>query len=132
MGWTEEQKEATVDLKGDTQQLLLARPLHLAAIYWQFFSMSRVYNPGSGVCVCVCETERHLDHSEKALIGGGVCGDGEAPGGVPRHDAVNGAPGLCVRLVFVRHREISNNHVDTVLINVPGELRERRKRRRKG
>lgn len=76
----------------------------------------------------MCVTEPYLDHGEKALVGGGICGDGEAPGGVSGHDAVNSAPGLSVRLVFIRHSEISNNHIYTVLINIPGELREKRKR----
>lgn len=53
------------------------------------------------LCVCVCA---HLDHSQQALVGGGVRGDGEAARGVSSHDAVDGAPGLSVRLVFIRHR----------------------------
>lgn len=67
----------------------------------------------------------HLDHSEQALVGGGVSGDGEAPSGVSSDDAVHSAPGLSVRLVFIRHSQVSNNHVHPVLMNLPEELREK-------
>lgn len=66
----------------------------------------------------------HLDHSEQALIGGGVGGDGEAPCGVSSDDAVHSAPGLSVRLVFIRHSQVSNDHVHPVLMNLPEELTE--------
>ena len=75
--------------------------------------------------MCECDAEAHLDHGQQALVGGGVCGDGEAPSGVSGHDAVHGGPSLGVRLVFVRHRQIGNNHIDAVLLKLPGELREK-------
>lgn len=76
------------------------------------------------VCVCVVEARSHLDHSEQALVGGGVSGDGEASSGVSSDDAVHSAPGWSVRLVFIRHSQVSNDHVHPVLINLPEELTE--------
>lgn len=81
------------------------------------------------VHVCVVETKAHLDHSEQALIGGGVSGDGEASSGVSSDDAVHSAPGWSVRLVFIRHSQVSNNHIHPVLMNLPEELTVREKRR---
>lgn len=51
----------------------------------------------SSVCVfvhvCVVETKAHLDHSEQALVSGGVSGDGKASSGISSDDAVHSAPG---------------------------------------
>lgn len=68
----------------------------------------------------------HLDHGEEALVGGGVSGDGEASRGVPGDDAVHGAPGRSVRLVFVGHGQVSHDHVHPVLVNLSEELKEQR------
>lgn len=72
--------------------------------------------------VCIVEVKSHLDHSKQTLIGGGVGGDGEAPCGVTGNDAVNSTPGLSVRLVFIRHSQVSNNHIHPVLMNLAEEL----------
>lgn len=79
------------------------------------------------VCVCMlCTSKPHLDHGEEALVGGGVSGDGEASCGVPGDDAVHGAPGRSVRLVFVGHGQVSHDHVHPVLVNLSEELKEQR------
>lgn len=74
----------------------------------------------------LCTSKPHLDHSEEALVGGGVGGDGEASRGVPGDDAVHGAPGRSVRLVFVCHGQVGDDHVHPVLVNLPEELKEQR------
>lgn len=76
------------------------------------------------------ESEEHradLDHSEQALVGGGVSGDGEATGRVSGDDAVHCAPGLGVRLVFVGHSQVGDDDVDSVLVDLPEELKEKKK-----
>lgn len=65
----------------------------------------------------------HLDHGQQALVGGGVSGDGEATGRVSGDDAVHCAPGLGVRLVLVGHRQVGDDDVDSVLVDLPEELR---------
>lgn len=77
------------------------------------------------LCAC-CASKPHLDHREEALVGGGVSGDGEASRGVPGDDAVHGAPGRRVRLVFVCHGQVSHDHVHPVLVNLSEELKEQR------
>lgn len=67
-----------------------------------------------------------LDHSEQALVGGGVSGDGEATRRVSGDDAVHCAPGLGVRLVFVSHRQVGDDDVDSVLVDLPKELTEKK------
>lgn len=74
----------------------------------------------------LCTSKPHLDHGEEALVGGGVSGDGEASRGVPGDDAVHGAPGRSVRLVFVGHGQVSHDHVHPVLVNLSEELKEQR------
>ncbi len=81
--------------------------------------------------MCIVEVKSHLDHSKQALIGGGVGGDGEAPSGITSNDAVNSTPGLSVRLVFIRHSQVSNNHIHPVLMNLAEELTGRDGRRNK-
>lgn len=74
------------------------------------------------VAVCVVERRSHLDHSEQALVRGGVSGDGEASGGVSSDDAVHSTPGRSVRLVFIRHCQVGYNHIHPVLMDFPVEL----------
>lgn len=72
-----------------------------------------------------CFFQSHLDHCEQTLVGGGVSRNGETPIGVPGDDAVHGAPGRSVRLVFVRHGQVGNDDVHTVLVNFPKELTQK-------
>lgn len=67
-------------------------------------------------------TKAYLDNSEPALVGCRVSGNGEASGGVSRNDAVDCAPGLSVGLVFVRHRQVGDNHIHSVLVYFSKEL----------
>lgn len=61
----------------------------------------------------------YLDHSYHALIGDGVCPDGEVARGVPTDDAVDGIPVGRVRLVPVHHCQICNHNLHSVLRNFP-------------
>lgn len=75
------------------------------------------------------ERSADLDHSQQALVGGGVSGDGEAAGRVSGDDAVHCAPGLGVRLVFVGHSQVGDDDVDSVLVNLTEELTGAKKTR---
>lgn len=65
----------------------------------------------------------NLNHSDKALIGGGVSGDGEASSRVSGCDAIHRIPGWCAWLVFVCYCQIRHNHIHTVLRHLSVELR---------
>lgn len=87
----------------------------------------------SYLCVCVCEhvhmyvlacvSHANLDHSEQALVCGGVCVDEEVASGVSSNDAVHSSPGLSMRLVFIRHSQIGNNRIHSVFMNLSKELK---------
>lgn len=76
--------------------------------------------------LCVVETKSHLDHSEQALIGGWVSRDGETSSGVSSDDAVHSTPGWGVRLVFICHSQVSNDHIHPVLMNLTEELTDKK------
>lgn len=81
------------------------------------------------VYLSVVEIKAHLDDGEKALVGGGVSGNWEAPSGVSGNDAVHSTPGLSVRLVFISHRQVSDYDIHPVLVNLPKELTKKVKKR---
>lgn len=80
------------------------------------------------VYLTVVEVKTHLDHGEKALVGGGVSGNWEAPSGVSGDDAVHSTPSLSVRLVFISHCQVSDNDIHPVLVNLPEELTKKVKK----
>lgn len=74
--------------------------------------------------VLACVSHANLDHSEQALVCGGVCVDEETASGVSSNDAVHSSPGLSTRLVFIRHSQIGNDHIHSVFMDLSKELNE--------
>lgn len=106
--------------------LLTGMKSYRLELYWETLweTVENIESSGSFVCMCCA----HLDHSEQTLIRSGVCGDGEASGGVSGDDAVHGAPGWRVRLVFIRHSQVSHDHIDPVLMDLSEELTQKTQR----